>query len=619
MSRMKQSLKNIFFGLGFISQLTPELLIFIYVKELFAAALPFVNIIFTQLMIDMLTGSEENRVVFCAVTAVVLNAVLLLLIALLSRSQTKANAKFNLLFDKKLNFHQMEYKFGDLESNRIKELQIEIEQTKMRNGSVGMVVANFEVLTRNILNLFIATLSLFRVFKLHRTIERTSFWIGPWSLIILLSLTIFTVAFSFRMQARQNVKISDLNRQANQANGDAFSYMQLISDYHFGKDIRVHDLKSFLCNAFNNLWKSSAGRTLTKKLGHAKATIPCIVVVCDSILTILIYLLVLMKAIADEITPGAVVLYIGSIQVFTQSVTQLVNSIGEMTTLGELLSPFLTLLNNPVERSVQNKRISPACAYTLTFEDVSFQYPDTEAWALQNVSFTLEHAQRTALVGANGSGKSTAVKLLCRLYDPQKGRITLNGVDIREFDLKQYRKIISTVFQDFSLLSFKFGENIACSDSYADEQVLSVALKVGLSGWMAKRADPINTYLFHDYGMDGVEISGGEAQKTAIARAVYKNGSVVVLDEPTAALDPRSEAEVYENFNKLIPDKSAIYISHRLSSCRFCDNIIVFDCGRLVQLGTHRQLVDQSGQYQKLWNAQAELYAKNDNLHMIYE
>ena len=168
--------------------------------------------------------------------------------------------------------------------------------------------------------------------------------------------------------------------------------------------------------------------------------------------------------------------------------------------------------------------------------------------------------------------------------------------------------LFGIVFQDFSLLSLKLGENVACSDQYSQEQVLAALHSAGLSEWMTKQLESVDTYLYKDYADNGVEISGGEAQKIAIARAIYKNAPLVILDEPTAALDPRAEAEIYENFDKIISNKTAVYISHRLSSCRFCHNILVFDCGHLIQTGMHEQLVSQPGQYQKLWEAQAQFY-----------
>ncbi|MCL2519299.1 MAG: ABC transporter ATP-binding protein/permease, partial [Oscillospiraceae bacterium] len=218
--------------------------------------------------------------------------------------------------------------------------------------------------------------------------------------------------------------------------------------------------------------------------------------------------------------------------------------------------------------------------------------------------------QKLAIVGMNGSGKTTMIKLLCRLYDPGEGVITLNGIDIKEYDYAEYIGIFSVVFQDFKMFSFKLSENITCSVEVDAEKAAKVIDIVGLTERTVNMRDGLDTYLYNDYDK-GVEISGGEAQKIALARALYKNAPFIVLDEPTAALDPIAEYEIYSKFNEIVGDKTAIFISHRLSSCRFCDDIAVFHEGGLIQRGNHDALLsDRDGKYFELWNAQAQYYSE---------
>ncbi len=213
-----------------------------------------------------------------------------------------------------------------------------------------------------------------------------------------------------------------------------------------------------------------------------------------------------------------------------------------------------------------------------------------------------------ALVGENGSGKSTAIKLLCRLYEPQEGRITLNGKDIKEYNLNQYRQLLSIVFQDFSLFPLKLSENVACSQQYSRNSVSTVLAASGFASPQEKSTYLEERCIYRDYDANGIEVSGGEAQKIALSRAIYKDAPFMILDEPTAALDPQAEAKIYESFDKIIADKTAIYVSHRLSSCLFCHDILVFEKGQVVQQGTHENLSAQSGKYKVLWEAQAQLY-----------
>ena len=208
----------------------------------------------------------------------------------------------------------------------------------------------------------------------------------------------------------------------------------------------------------------------------------------------------------------------------------------------------------------------------------------------------------------NGSGKTTFVKLLCRLYDPTEGRILLNGRDIREYNSEEYRRLFAVVFQDFQLFALPLGENVAASMQYDEKRAQECLEKAGIGAWAAKLPKGLRQPLY-TVEDDGVNISGGEAQKIAIARALYKDAPFVVLDEPTAALDPIAEADIYSRFREMTDQKGALYISHRLSSCRFCDTIAVFHDGRLVQEGNHEELLSQEkGQYARLWQAQAQWY-----------
>jgi len=248
--------------------------------------------------------------------------------------------------------------------------------------------------------------------------------------------------------------------------------------------------------------------------------------------------------------------------------------------------------------------------YEIEFRDVSFKYPRSESYALKDVSMKFKIGERLAVVGPNGSGKTTFIKLLCRLYDPTEGEILLNGIDIRKYNYLDYMSIFSVVFQDYKLFAFKLGENVGAKVDYDKEIAKECLIKAGFGDRLAEMENGTETYLYKGYNKDGVDISGGEAQKIALARTLYKDAPFIVLDEPTAALDPVAEAEVYSKFDEIAGDKTAVYISHRLSSCRFCDTIAVFDNGRVVQKGTHDELVaKENGKYHELWFAQAKYYA----------
>ena len=242
---------------------------------------------------------------------------------------------------------------------------------------------------------------------------------------------------------------------------------------------------------------------------------------------------------------------------------------------------------------------------------MSYSYPGAAVPALSHDSFRLEPGKKIAVVGMNGSGKTTMVKLLCRLYDPDGGRVMLNGRNVREYDYEEYLRRFSVVFQDFQLLALPLGENVAGTKDYDAARAQDCLEKAGFGKRLRRMKNDLSTFLYRNMDQEGVEISGGEAQKIALARALYKDAPIVVLDEPTAALDPVSEHEVYSGFRNLVGGRTSIFISHRLSSCRFCDEILVFHQGQLVQRGSHEELVKEEGLYASMWRAQAQYYEKD--------
>ena len=244
----------------------------------------------------------------------------------------------------------------------------------------------------------------------------------------------------------------------------------------------------------------------------------------------------------------------------------------------------------------------------ISFEHVYFRYPGTEAWTLKDVSFRVAQGNHIAMVGKNGSGKTTCIRLLLRLYRPEKGVIRLNGVDIQAYDIEEYWRLLSVVFQDFKLFSFRLWQNIAGSGAKREEALWKALADMGMEQRVREMYAGTDSCLYREYDEQGILISGGEAQKLAIAKALYKDAPVFIMDEPSAALDPVSEAQLYEKTNTLLGEKTMIFISHRLSSCCFCDRILVLRDGVLLEEGSHEQLLKLGGEYRKLWEAQAGYY-----------
>ncbi|MEE0692566.1 MAG: ABC transporter ATP-binding protein [Lachnospiraceae bacterium] len=330
-----------------------------------------------------------------------------------------------------------------------------------------------------------------------------------------------------------------------------------------------------------------------------------------ALLTGAAYLFVCLKAWGGAFGVGMVTQYVGAITALFTGLSAFLREIARMCTNGEFLRDyfeFLDIPNQMYQGSLTTEKRADR-RYEVEFRDVSFRYPGTKQWALRHVNMKFRVGSRLAVVGVNGSGKTTFIKLLCRLYDPTQGQILLNGIDIRKYRYQDYIDLFSVVFQDFHLLARPLGENVAGAMVYEKERVAKCLNKAGFGERTDAMKEGLHTYLYKDLDENGVEISGGEAQKIAIARTLYKDAPFLILDEPTAALDPEAEAEIYTKFDEIAGDKTAIYISHRLSSCRFCDEIAVFHEGQVIEQGTHEELVsDRNGKYYELWNAQAQYY-----------
>ena len=325
-----------------------------------------------------------------------------------------------------------------------------------------------------------------------------------------------------------------------------------------------------------------------------------------------IYLFAGLKALGGAFGVGSVAQYVGALAGLARGFTDMLEVWGQLRANAEFLKPvydFLDIPNRMYQGSLTTEKRNDR-KYEIEFRDVGFQYPGTDTWALRHVNMKFDVGERLAVVGENGSGKTTFIKLLCRLYDPTEGEILLNGIDIRKYRYDDYLALFSVVFQDFKLLSQPLGANVAAAEDYDRRRAEDCLKKAGFGQRLAELPKGLDTCLYREFEDDGVEVSGGEAQKIALARVLYQDAPFIVLDEPTAALDPEAEAEMYTKFNDIVEDKTAIYISHRLSSCRFCDEIAVFDHGQVVQQGNHDALVETEGKYQALWEAQAQYYAK---------
>lgn len=310
---------------------------------------------------------------------------------------------------------------------------------------------------------------------------------------------------------------------------------------------------------------------------------------------------------------------IGYMSIFNSAASQLSGLLGSISGLylalfqkGAKVQKYIDFMNLP-SIQYESGNLQPEFNHdsVIEFKNVSFSYPGNERLVLNNLNLKIKGSEHLAIVGINGSGKSTFVKLITRLYKPTSGEILLNGINISKYDYEKYQELFSPVFQDFALYDMSIKENIALSDTADNDKLQAVSVMSGLESLLKKLTNGFDTQLGKNFDPEGVKLSGGEGQRLAIARARYYNRKIYLLDEPTAALDPYSENEIYSQFDNMIADKCAVLITHRLSAVQLANKIAVFHNGEVVEYGTHNELYSQGGRYTEMFDKQAQFYKGN--------
>lgn len=387
-------------------------------------------------------------------------------------------------------------------------------------------------------------------------------------------------------------------------------YMQnATTSFEMAKDIRMFGLKEWLMEKYQALNAIRYDAQIRNGKLWFLASVSSNVMWFIS--QIMIYAWLIYSVAQGDMTLGNFSLYLASSGTFFSYISSLLGDVGELLARSREVDDFRSFLDfEGGDKNRGGKKLPKLPSYEFVFENVSFQYPKAKRYALKNLNLTIKAGERLAVVGLNGAGKSTMIKLLLRLYEPTEGRILLNGVDIREYDKRSYYEAFAPIFQQVELFAFPVEENVSMKepDKTDADRSKECLLAAGLGPKMSSLPKGPKTELLKVIYEDGVDLSGGEKQKLALARALYKDAPVVVLDEPTAALDALAEAKLYEDFDQLIGGKTAVYISHRLSSTQFCDHVAMFADGKMVEYGTHAELLKQDGPYAQMFRIQARYY-----------
>jgi ABC-type multidrug transport system fused ATPase/permease subunit len=417
-------------------------------------------------------------------------------------------------------------------------------------------------------------------------------------------LVLLSSLVEYHVQKKQN----DIRLRLVRSERRVMYYSSLLEDFSYGKEIRLNNSGRWLMEREQQHWEESyRGYKKHNALGITSGAFSSF---ADLVRQVVSYGYLVVRFIGGSLTIGDFSMYVAGVAAFSGAMRDLMQNIVEVGAYRQYYDAIEEYLHIPAKMR-ENKHLPvPNGQHEIEFRGVSFSYPGQTGYALRDINVTLKPGQKLSIVGENGAGKTTFVKLLCRIYDPTEGAILLDGVDIRDIEYDAYVALFSTVFQDYKLYALSLKDNVAlsASDTAEDRDIDAALRKAGFGEKLDSLPKGVHTLVFRNFDGEGFEPSGGEGQKIALARALYRDAPIAILDEPTAALDPRAEHELYQRFHELVADKTAVYISHRLSSARFCDTIAVFKDGEIAELGTHEELMNSGKEYAELYEMQARYY-----------
>lgn len=584
--------KGIFFLLKYAWKYEKKYIPYQIVLQVLTALIPIIDIVFPKYIIDkILRGDNIQNVLYLITGMIMLNLMASMLASFLEGRifllQGSIFTKFQTMMADTLSKSD----FQRLEDPKFLDTKAKAEKFLYANGQ------GFAVVLKNSFNILGKAFTFVGIIAVILTLN--------WWIVALFILLILLDAWYESGIRKQNIQW-DINKAPIERKTSYF--LDLIENFAFGKEIRIYNLKDWLVAKVNHhLLESEAFyKKQTKLLNRAQY----ISVLLNFILKGITYIYLAYCVIKSTIGIGDFTMYVNAMMNFSNAMKSLMESVLDIRQFSGYYDALTDYLNVP-QTMYQGKNLPlPEGPYEIEFCDVSFCYPGQKVNALSHISLKLKYGEKLSIVGENGAGKTTFVKLLCRLYDPTQGKITLNGMNIQDINYDSYMGLICSVFQDYKLLAFTLKENVSFqhSSDVEDSYIAKLLEDSGLGEKVRKLPDGVNTYVYRTFSEEGFEPSGGEGQKISLARAVYKDSPIMVLDEPTAALDPRAEYEIYRKFSDLTKGKTTVFISHRMSSSKFCDHIAFFEDGQIIEYGTHDELMDCNGKYKDLFDMQAQFY-----------
>lgn len=570
---------------------------------------PFINIYFSARLITLLMQKADTSVIITNIALVLgINVVIFFLASFLNNYNENHRMMLLDLENKKVEEKLYNADYALLNDSEFKELLHRHEEAgKSRWARLPYFMWTTLQFTRGVLTTIISFIIIIPLLKVGFVRTGDTFFERPLFIITIVAAIAVMAVVILIVASKINKSYLEANEKYAELDRIFYSFIDILGDYKTGKEIRLYKEQNLINNIATQKILTDGEITL-RKISMRTAKSSSFIAILGALVGFGVYLFIGVKGLFGLFGIGSLVLYCGSFMQIISGIMMFANTLGKLKEILPLARDYFKILEAESTMIYGNRELDLSNRFEIEFNNISFKYPKSDNYALKHINLKIRGGEKLAVVGRNGSGKTTFIKLLCRLYDVDEGEILINGINIKEYTRDSLNNLYSVVFQDYKILSLTVADNISASDECDKAKLCSALDKANINERIEAMPQKEKTYLYKDLDKSGVEISGGEAQKLALARALYKDSPIVILDEPTAALDPIAENEIYSRFNSFVENKTAIYISHRLSSCAFCDRIAVFYNAELVETGTHNELVSANGIYAELWNAQASYY-----------
>jgi len=565
----------------------------LFLLQIVAASLPLISIILPKFIIDELVGEKRIEVLFFFVGVLITVNLIGGVIVNFLRGYTISSkgvvfTNFQTLLADKLSRCDFAY----LENPEFLDTKEKAKKFLYANGKGFGAVLDSAVSIIGKVFIFLGIVTILMTLNI---------------LIVVLFIALVLISAFVESKVRKNYVIWDMEKAPIERKTAYF--INLVEDFSYGKEMRIYNLREWIVSKISAHLKKSNEFYKRQVKSHNKSSY--FNTFTSFVRDGTTYFYLSFAVIRGSIGIGDFTMYLSAVFQFSSAMNDVMQSMMDIHQFGLYYDALDKYMNVP--STIQNdngKMVNRGShGHTLEFRNVSFRYGENENYILKNINLKIAPFEKLSIVGENGAGKTTFVKLLCRLYDPTDGAIFLDGVDIKDYSFADYISTISAVFQDYKLFSFTIKENIVF-DSYeiSDNEIEGILRKNGFDEKLSSLKKGIHSNIYKNFEPDGFEPSGGEGQKIAIAKALFKDSPVVILDEPTSALDPRAEHEIYMRFNEMTVNKTAIFISHRLASSKFCNKIAFFLNGEIVEYGSHDELLKLDGHYAELFELQSQYY-----------